>query len=472
MTIMTMGRSLAGEPLFTACSDERGAAALEAALAVRIEAVRAVTRAADAVPDFHGAEDRRRRDDRNDPLDAGWAYLVRADDPRSAELEGAIAPLAARRSMAGPPLYYRGERANDWFDWLTREYFGRRNRGVPVPGFVLMLGSPEQIPFEFQSLLQTLARVGRLDFEDTGDLRRYVDKLLRLERADAPAVEREAVLFGPDAGVEDATHHSRRLMVEPLAHKLRGRGFATSELLGEHATKQALVDALAGHRPALLYAASHGVGAVGESLAVQRAYNGAICCQETSRGGLDDVFSAADVDFARPVLEGAVVFQFACYGYGTPASSEYAHWLGSAPAVGAGTEFVAALPTRLLAHPRGPIAFVGHVDLAFMHAFSDGAIPAPDQHWHDRLEPFASAVDRLVAIEPTGRALEDMNARYAGFNAMIAAMYDDKQRTGRSLSLVERDRLIENWILRGDAKNYMLLGDPAAGLRIPSRIAT
>ncbi len=34
-------------------------------------------------------------------------------------------------------------------------------------------------------------------------------------------------------------------------------------------------------------------------------------------------------------------------------------------------DFVAALPKRLLAHPRGPIAYAGHRDTAWRHGFAD-----------------------------------------------------------------------------------------------------
>ena len=46
------------------------------------------------------------------------------------------------------------------------------------------------------------------------------------------------------------------------------------------------------------------------------------------------------------------------------------HWLQE-PTLNSERDFVAALPKRLLAHPRGPIAFVGHVDTAWFHGFDD-----------------------------------------------------------------------------------------------------
>jgi len=257
--------------------------------------------------------------------------------------------------------------------------------------------------------------------------------------------------------------------VEPLAEHLRGRhSFHVTRLLGDQATKPALVSALASRRPALVYVAGHGIAAVDAPVEEQRASNGAICCARQSRHFFDDVFSAQDVDLREPLLEGAVVFQFGCHGYGTPATSAYSHWLERKSQLVPGPEFVAALPRRLLEHPRGPIAYLGHVDLAFLHAFTAGAPLEPGAQWHARMAPFVRAVDHLVTLDPAGRAMEDMNARYGGFNAMIAAMYDDIQRQHHALSRMQSDLLVENWIMRGDAKNYMLLGDPAVGLRLPA----
>jgi len=68
---------------------------------------------------------------------------------------------------------------------------------------------------------------------------------------------------------------------------------------------------------------------------------------------------------------------------------------------------VAALPKRLLSHPNGPIAFIGHVDAAWMHGFVDNP-DHPDilDRWHRRIEPFVSALNSLLEVQPVGLALQ------------------------------------------------------------------
>ena len=91
--------------------------------------------------------------------------------------------------------------------------------------------------------------------------------------------------------------------------------------LGDEATKTNLCATLRGHTPALVYTASHGLGAISEPLETQKRYNGAICCQHSGDLTLDALFTGEDVPKNEPFLEGAVFFQFACFGYGTPALS-------------------------------------------------------------------------------------------------------------------------------------------------------
>jgi hypothetical protein len=216
-----------------------------------------------------------------------------------------------------------------------------------------------------------------------------------------------------------------------------------------------------------VYTASHGLGAPSEDLEVQKRVNGAICCQRTPdvRTTKDWLFTADDVPADESFLEGAVFFQFACFGYGTPAESDFMHWLGGKP-LNAKEDFVAALPKRLLAHPRGPVAFIGHVDTAWLHGFDDPELPFPTGLWDRRIAPFVQALNRLLAVEPVGRAMATMNDRYSTTNAILTGAYD-RLRRGRVQQTPEFwSKLAETFVVRSDAQNYLVFGDPAARLRI------
>jgi len=467
---MAMGLNWHGESLFAPVEESALSQALIDALAGNAETVGALTAATAEAVSFKG-EVERTITDLSDPRAAGWTFLINSEDSQRNEITEILRPLAEHRGMDDPaePLYYNGEDADEFGDWLSDNYYALEIEGQRVPQYFLIVGGPEQVPFRIQSILATLGNVGRVAFDSLTDLQTYVDKLIGLEAAPEPPVEREVLLFAPDGGISDPTHFSRLYMVQPLAEHIRDDlGFATHTLIGEAATKAALAEALRTHKPALVYTASHGLGATDEPLDFQKQVNGAICCQHTGPLGWDALFSAADVEFGKPVLEGAVFFQFACFGYGTPAESDYAHWFDGVPQQYTSEDFVAALPKRLLAHPRGPVAFVGHLDTAFLHAFTDADDPHILDRWHPRMAPFRRAVDGLLGVEPSGRAMEMMNTRYGTCNAIITNTYD-RQKRGKLKWTAERAaRFLDNWIVRSDAQNYMVFGDPGAHLRIPA----
>ena len=322
----------------------------------------------------------------------------------------------------------------------------------------------------------TFAHAGRLDFDDLSDLAQYVEKVIRLEKAPDPTVKREVVLFAPDGGTDDATYFSREYMVDPLTEYIAAKGFRTTALTGHDASKHKLAQAFAGASPALVYTASHGLGPprkerptdANHPLEQQKRYNGAICCQSAGELTLRDLFTGDDVPSTEPFLEGSVFFQFACFGCGTPAQSDYAHWFNGIPENYADEDLTAALPKRLIAHPRGPVAYVGHLDTAFLLGFAVENEMQIGNRWHNRIQPFVTAVTRLLEVQPSGLAMKDMSDRYSMYNALLTNAYDQQRRGTLAEDPQTSARFVDKWIARADAQNYMVFGDPAAKLRIPA----
>ena len=131
---------------------------------------------------------------------------------------------------------------------------------------------------------------------------------------------------------------------------------------------------------------------------------------ETEDAREDWLITAEDVDGEQPFLEGSVVFQFACFGYGTPAESDFRHWLDGA-GLNSSAGFVAALPKKLLSHPRGPIAFIGHVDTAWLHGFDDPESPYQNNLWSTPITPYKKAIEVLLGCQPVALAISDLNKR-------------------------------------------------------------
>jgi len=470
MKIAALGLDFKGEPLFKPMDEADAAKALVSSLERNIKTVRRLSKYSSEGVSFRG-EQKRITIDPGEPRTAGWTYLVNRTDPQRSEIENTLEPLANQRNMVNnhEPLLFNGELPEEWEDWLYDNYYGLRLENKKVPQYILIAGGPDQVPFSFQSLLDSVANVGRVDFDTLEDLQQYVEKLIRIENADAPFVTRDAVLFGTDGGVSDPTYFSRKYMIEPINEHIREKmQFSTHTMVGTNATKANLLEALSSLKPAIVYTASHGLGATSESFEFQKRYNGAICCQNTGALTLDDLFSVDDIPKDQSFLEGAVFFQFACFGYGTPAESDYAHWLDGVPKKYTDTDFVSAIPKRLLANPQGPISFIGHLDTAFLHAFVDIEDPHILDRWHTRISPFVSAIDYLLQVQPSGLAMQDMSNKYSISNLLITKTYDRYQR-GRFQWNEEREaRFLDNWITRSDAQNYMIYGDPAARLRIPT----
>lgn len=468
--IMAFGKDMSGNLLFPPVDEDQFAASLASALGRNAPSLRNLTRVTASAVAFR-EEVTRRVIDAGDPLQAGWTFLVAEGDPHKADIIEALRPLALHRGMSNPsaPLSFAGEAEEQWGEWLQDNLFAKELVGERVPQYILMVGNPSLLPFKLQSLLGTFANVGRVDFDRPGDLVQYVDKITRLETAPDPVVKREVVLFAPDGGTNDPTYFSREYMVSPLTDYIGDElGFHTTALTAHDATKHKLVQALRKASPALVYTASHGLGATNQPLEQQKRYNGAICCQTAGELTLKDLFTGDDVPSTEPFLEGSVFFQFACFGYGTPAQSDYAHWLQEVPEKYADEDFTAALPRRLIAHPRGPVAYVGHLDTAFLHGFANQNEPRIADRWHTRIEPFVAAVQRLLQVQPSGLAMQDMNRRFSLYNAMLTDAYDQQQCGAVSWTPQSTARFVDRWIIRSDAQNYMVFGDPAARLRIPA----
>ena len=322
------------------------------------------------------------------------------------------------------------------------------------------------VPFLFQSMFDCAASVGRVAFDKLEDLQTYVDKIITIEKT-GKANSKEAFIFAPDYGIQDVTYYTHKFMAKPLAKYLQDElNVNVKTLFGNQATKKNLVNSLKTNKPALVYTAGHGLGAPDSPLSEQKKINGGICCQETSNNLQDWLFTADDIpDDQESFLEGSIFFQFACYGYGTPAESDYEHWFNELVFNG-NEDFVSAIPKRLLSHPKGPVAYIGHLDTAFLDAFDD---PNPNPFatkWHTRMAPFVSAVKTLMGdFNPVGIAMEDMNKRYNVCNSLLTSCLDEQRRLlaiGKPLEWKEFfDQIVEVFILRSDAQNYMVFGDPA-----------
>ncbi|MGH2454154.1 MAG: phospholipase D-like domain-containing protein [bacterium] len=403
--------------------------------------------------------------DPNNLAQTGWGLVVRQGDPNG--LVGAVDALLRHRGTHVPArvlktLEYRpGEQV---VDWLNRHgvTFGSV-APARVPFHLLLLGGPEDIPFEFQYLLDLEYAVGRLAFDTKDEYKRYGESVVRYETGARPETTRDAIFFAPQHAGDAATELSRTCLVDPLIAGTPDLpalgaqfGFRVTSRLQAEAKRSVLLDVLHGRgtRPAVMFTASHGMGfPAGDSR--QLAAQGALLMQDWS--GFMNIqpahyVTAADIaNDAR--LHGIVAFFFACYSAGTPQVDNFPVDLGAAPAQIAPKPFVAALPKRLLGHPNGgALGVFGHVERAWGYSIRPAGLGP-------QLVPFWNAFARIMNGMCLGNATKDMSERSASLSSKLL----DALAPGAPP--VSDAELVSGWIERNDARAYVLLGDPAARLR-------
>ena len=402
------------------------------------------------------------------PREVGWVVVVGADDPDKGRLVNAIKPLATRRGGPGSWGPIEMAPAAEAVQWVF-EYIDSRD---PIPRYVLLLGSPRHLPFELHSYLARNHQVGRLDFSSIADdgterqdldaLASYVGKVVRLEDAAPRVSQLPVVMWAPSRGPTDPTFYSRRVLVEPLAARLvADKKVPTEVLVGQRATKAELLEVVVERQPAVLFTASHGRAvAVTMGLALQARHNGSLVDQHLANLTVDDLPSAD-----LPFVEGGLIYSFACFGYGTPSTSGYTHWSAKVREYEADVAFVAALPKRYLAHPRGPIAFVGHADYALLHAFTDPHQPArPHNALSPHLAKYREALDLAMLDQPYSTVLSPLAGHLSQVESELVQVWDDAKKVGAEPGL--GIDLVDTFLRRNDARASFLLGDPAARPRL------
>jgi hypothetical protein len=413
--------------------------------------------------------------DQTDLSQTGWAVIFPAPTPGGADgyaaVREALGPLlqlrqaqagARYRECFGPSGYRPGEGRSDF---LKRQ--GAATSG-PVdperfPYYLLIVGSPEEIPFRFQYQLDVQYAVGRLHFASVQEYGQYAQSVAAAARGEA-ALARRAVFFATANPDDRATNRSAAELATPLASTLRASPKAADwqieTVRGEQATKARLGGLLGGaETPALLFTASHGA----EFDVVdprQLRHQGALICQDWpgplgwSHKALPDRFYFAGDDVGDDArLLGTVAFHFACFGAGTPRLDDFPHARGGPQRSIAPHAFVSPLAQRLLGHPRGgALAVIGHVERAWTYSFSD-----KDGVRH--IETFASALQRMMLDgAPVGWALEFFNNRYA---ELATGLTEDLENIRWQNNPPDDQTLTMRWTEHNDARSYVILGDPA-----------
>ncbi len=417
--------------------------------------------------------------DPNNLLEQRYAVLA-PEGERGERLLDLVRPLLESRcaEQGGKPIVI--ERLPGNTDLAQARQFRDRQLKKNPPRYWLVLGDLHEMSFESTSVLASMAFVGRLGFSRDEDYESYVSKVLRWENQPSPSTSGQTVLCSVRDGSE-ATGLAYRALMRPLedacAREREQEQFRTGRLEHIEATSLSKIEAVfRSNEPTVLFSSSHGLGPPRggyESFEQQRRLSGAMCIGK-DRITADEVKNGA-------FLNGGIWFYLACYGAGTPARSAFTTWLKALAEQGAlgrdaaeealsglpmeGTApFVAAMPKAALANEDGPLAMIGHIDMAWSASFADAQSGENRQTMR-----FFGALRALVEGRRVGIAHGELSRFFLDTSVALSDMYEEEKQGAAALDERERElRKAQLWMRRHDLGHYVLLGDPAVRLPLAS----
>ncbi|WP_426191447.1 C25 family cysteine peptidase [Massilia sp. DWR3-1-1] len=402
--------------------------------------------------------------------EVGWGVIVAANVDASAYLD-ALARLLKRRQaeagalyrvFAGADGYRSGESASTWLN-RNGASLNLINPADGMPYYLVIVGPPTEIPFEFQYSLDIVAAVGRLDFPTTDALRAYADSVVAFEEDGTKMTRRQIDLFATCHDFDRATQLFTEQVAQPFLAETQQQkslgakyDYTVKPYLHEQSTKAALAAILSDReRPAsILFTGSHGM-AFPHTDARQGLNQGALVCNDWPGYGnisSEHWFAAQDVP-AQANVHGLMHFFFACYSLGTP---EFDNFPMQTPAPRiAPAAMTARLPQTLMSLPQGGVlASLGHIDRAWASSFQS-PVGRP------QAQGFRDVLARLMAGQRIGHATDQFNGQWGVVSTQLIELLNDKAY-GKTVSDAA---LLSLRVARDDCRNYVVLGDPAVKLR-------
>jgi hypothetical protein len=434
--------------------------------------------------------------DANDLARQGWAVVAPEGDVGD-ELVDAVRPLMeARATEQGSEVLLlrvpRGMDAEQATLWKKDHYPALYDKDEQRrPRYLLILGDLDQLSLETQQALAVDGLPGRVAFDDPAAYAAYARKVLRWEREPSRHERARALLYTVHDGTRATAEGHAKLMrpcFQRCSRKQREepREFPASavEAAGAPAPDpNELLRLVEPCQPSVLLSLSHGLAPPSWqrwTRAEARQRQGAMSFGEAGALMPEDVAAA-------PFLPGGMWIYFACFGAGTPRRSAYHHWLemlsrhrmecgGLMSEVLSGLDedgggFTSGLARAALANPDGPLAVLGHVDMAWSYGYEELRVSREGGEHRitgsDRSQNFFHVMRKMVAGERAGAACLALGRVIDDVSRELNTWYDRSQQRGGNTGDVDTlDGLALGnlWMLRQDLLGYALLGDPAVRL--------
>ena len=400
-----------------------------------------------------------------------WSYIVHSRDPNKFKIIDIVSKLGEFHSMDSPydPLEFDANDASQWDFWIDKNIKNDGRHPRKKLNHVLIVATPEQIPFGFQSRLSILPKVGRVCFDNLDDLQNYVDKVIQMSATPPDNLKKQSSFFATNYGIlsngnYDVTHYSYHELVKPLKQFLTNDGIPVEIMTLEEMKKIPMVRKLETNHSSLVFFAGHGVGNVPQDK--QSQLQGAFCCQDWIETKNDsELFSANDfLNTDEPFLEGSMIVNFSCFSYGTPKLDDIVNFSFEGTQTSdslASESFIAAIPKKLLAHPRGPLGYIGHANSLYLSGFYNLSSSLSDDQRRD-ISPFEAVVDCLLQNDTLGNSIENMVDTLSMETTRFVQAVNRFQRGDESRNT--KLEIANSYFQTFDFANYLVFGDPAIQL--------
>lgn len=406
--------------------------------------------------------------------EAGWGIVISATMENRDAILAALEPLLEyRREQVGQERFKRLSYIKDKdfspISWLARHKVSASAvEPEKIPYYLLLVGSPQDISFRFQFTLDVQYAVGRVYFDTVAEYAVYAKQLVAREQAKSQ-VAKQAVLFGVKHDFDTATEYSIKYFIEPLQRALLERystpngSWTINSLKEAQASKSALITVLKqAEPPAFVLTASHGIAFPDNDINQQD--QGALICSDWQPSQWmppkaippECYFSANDLnqDFN---LKGMILCLFACYSGGVPTRDSFHTSTEQAAQVISTSDFLSRLPRQLLL--AGASAVIAHVDRALAASFI-GHLNT------DNTSVFNGLIEGLFKGLPVGYAMRYLNDYYATMESEMSLISDQIKTDPFAAESYTAGQIASFYSRKVDARNYILIGDPAAHLNI------
>lgn len=325
-----------------------------------------------------------------------------------------------------------------------------------LPSYLLIYGTPEQVPWELQYILNARCAVGRLDLTGTA-LENYVQALMT-DWQEAAARSDHTLVWAVNHGGSDITKLMRDVIAAKVHEKLASDTQIGSNAVfldgANQATSAALVQALATSQPGLVVTTSHGQTFPLDNVDLLKEGLGLLVDQDYTSLSPSTLLTKWQPD-------GAIWYAHACCSAGSDSQtlfnglvdegSEIDRVLKGVARVGAR---VSPLPTALLGASKPLRAFVGHVEPTFDWTLRE---PNTNQELTDTIQK--ALYNELYRPAPLGFAFRE---RYG----LLGSLYTSYESDRRSFNEGGNTRaaMLKDLLAARDVQSTVILGDPTAML--------